>query len=167
VAIVEQLAAQISIQNIKNPKMPKVEIVNCASRSRGGDKRNCPGRTDAPLLLLACEETMKVGFVRRPSPRPSRCKCLCTWSLPGCADSTVALFRRFFFRTPPFLTLTKPGGQPLRTEEPAKPARSNQPARATKRRSPIICPPRLAQTELAAELPMSARTIPANGEAHS
>ena len=27
-AIVEQLAAQISIQNIKNPKMPKLEILN-------------------------------------------------------------------------------------------------------------------------------------------
>ena len=26
--IVEQLAAQISIQNIKNPKMPKLEILN-------------------------------------------------------------------------------------------------------------------------------------------
>src|SRR4029077_19109385 len=70
----------------------------------------------------------------------------------------------FFLSDSDLSTLTKPRGQPLRTEEPTKPARSNQPARATKRRSPINCPPRLAQTELADELPMSARTTPRTGK---
>jgi hypothetical protein len=125
------------------------------------------GCTGTPLLFLACEETVKVGFAPRP-PRPlSRCNCLYTSSLPVCADSTVALFWRFFLPTQTFFTLTKPRGQPRRIEEPAKAIRSNQPAPPTIRQSFILWPAGAGPNSSTTRLPMSARTIPANGEPHT